>query len=130
MLDDHSRLAYVEICTDEKAAIAVGVLHRAVAWFAERNVTVERVLSDNGSCYRSAAWREVCATLGITPKRTRTYRPQATGKIERLHRTLSDGWAHARHYQSETERRQALPGWLHFYKHHRAHWAERVRFFV
>jgi len=121
VIDDHSRLAYVEICSDEKAATAVGVLRRAVAWFDERGVDTERVLSDNGSCYRSNLWREVCAELGITHKRTRPYRPQTNGKIERFHRTLADGWAYARHYTSNAERRAALPGWLHFYNHHRIH---------
>jgi transposase InsO family protein len=121
VIDDHSRLAYAEICTDEKAATAIGVLQRAVSWFAAHGVTVERVLSDNGSAYRSYAWRDACAELGITPKRTRPYRPQTNGKIERFHRTLSDGWAYARHYHSETDRRAALPGWIHFYNHHRAH---------
>ncbi|WP_328527019.1 IS481 family transposase [Kribbella sp. NBC_00359] len=121
VLDDHSRVAYVEICTDEKAATAIGVLRRAVAWFADRGITVERVLSDNGAAYRSHAWRDTCAELGITPKRTRPYRPQTNGKVERFHRTLADGWAYARFYTSETHRRTALPGWLHFYNHHRPH---------
>ena len=121
VIDDHSRVAYVEICADERAATAIGVLQRAVAWFAERGVTVERVLSDNGSCYRAHAWAQTCATLGITPKRTRPYRPQTNGKIERFHRTLADGWAYAKFYSSETERRSALPAWIHSYNHHRAH---------
>ena len=121
VIDDHSRVAYVEICTDEKAATAIGVLRRAVAWFADHGVTVERVLSDNGSCYRSHAWAEACAELAITPKRTRPYRPQTNGKIERFHRTLADGWAYTRHYSSETERRSALPAWIHSYNHHRTH---------
>ena len=94
---------------------------RAVAWFADRGVIVEGVLSDNGSAYRSHAWRAACIALGITAKHTRPYRPQTNGKIERFHRTLSDGWAYARLYDSETSRRNALPGWLHFYNHHRAH---------
>jgi transposase InsO family protein len=81
VIDDHSRVAYVEICADEKGATAVGVLQRAVAWFAERGVTVERVLSDNGSAYKSHAWRDACAELGIRPKKTRPYRPQTNGKI-------------------------------------------------
>ena len=123
VVDDHSRVAYVEICNDEKSETAVAVLQRATAWFAERGVTVERVLSDNGSCYKSFAWRDTCAALGITHKRTRPYRPQTNGKIERFHRTLADSWAYARFYSSETERRAALPGWLHFYNHQigRAH---------
>jgi transposase InsO family protein len=121
VIDDHSRVAYAEICSDEKANTATAVLQRAVAWFNERGVTVERVLSDNGSAYRSHAWREACAELTITPKRTRPYRPQTNGKIERFHRTLADGWAYARFYNSETARREGLPAWLHFYNHHRAH---------
>ena len=121
VLDDCSRVAYAEICADERADTAIGVLRRAVSWFAEHGVTVERVLSDNGSAYTSHAWRDACAELGITAKRTRPYRPQTNGKIERFHRTLADGWAYARRYDSETARRDALPAWLHFYNHHRAH---------
>ncbi|MFB9685989.1 IS481 family transposase [Amycolatopsis plumensis] len=121
VIDDHSRVAYAEIHTDETAVIATAVLRRAVAWFANRGVTVERVLSDNGSAYRSHAWRDTCAELGIIPKRTRPYRPQTNGKIERFHRTLAEGWAYARFYPSEAARRAALPGWLHFYNHHRPH---------
>ena len=121
VIDDHSRVAYAEICSDEKAATAIGVLRRAVAWFAERGVTVERVLSDNGSAYRSHVWADACAELSIRHKRTRPYRPQTNGKIERFHRTLADGWAYARFYESETERRAALPAWMHFYNHHRRH---------
>ncbi|MGL1409657.1 DDE-type integrase/transposase/recombinase, partial [Vibrio parahaemolyticus] len=74
-----------EIHDDETAATAVAVLRRAVGWFAARGVTVERVLSDNGSAYRSFAWRDACAELSIRPKRTRPYRPQTNGKIERFH---------------------------------------------
>ena len=123
VLDDHSRVAYAEIHDDETAATAIGVLRRAVAWFAARGVTIERVLSDNGSGYRSHAWRDACLELGITPKRTRPYRPQTNGKIERFHRTMADGWAFRRMFPSELARRQALPGWLHEYNHHRPHTA-------
>lgn len=119
--DDHSRVAYAEIHADEKAQTAIGVLRRAVSWFADRGVSVERVLSDNGSAYKSHAWRDACTELGITAKKTRPYRPQTNGKIERFHRTLADGWAYAKLYPSETARREALPGWLHFYNHHRHH---------
>ncbi|MEU6191686.1 integrase core domain-containing protein, partial [Nocardia sp. NPDC047038] len=104
-----------------KAATAIEVLQHAAAWFADHGVTIERVLSDNGSAYRSHAWREACDELRITHKRTRPYRPQTNGKIERFHRTLADGWAYARFYQSTEHRNQALPGWLHFYNHHRSH---------
>lgn len=91
VLDDHSRVAYAEICRDEKATTAIAVLRRAIAWFADHGVVVERVLSDNGSAYRSHAWRQACAEQAITPKWTRPYRPQTNGKIERFHRTLADG---------------------------------------
>lgn len=121
VIDDHSRVAYAEICADEKAVTAIGVLPRATAWFADRGVVVERVLSDNGSCYRSHDWRDACADLGIKHKRTQPYRPQTNGKIERFHRTLGDGWAYAQFYPSTSQRNAALPGWLHFYNHHRAH---------
>ena len=121
VVDDHSRVAYVEMHTDERSETAIGVLRRATTWFADRGVTVERVLSDNGACYRSYAWRDACAELGITHKRTRPYRPQTNGKIERFHRTLAGGWAYARLSASETERRNALPGWIHFYNQHRHH---------
>jgi transposase InsO family protein len=123
VLDDHSRVAYAEIHDDETATTAIGVLRRAVAWFAARDVTVQRVLSDNGSAYRSHAWRAACAELGIKAKRTRPYRPQTNGKIERFHRTLADGWAFARMFGSESARRKALPAWLHEYNHHRPHTA-------
>jgi transposase InsO family protein len=81
------------------------------------------VLTDNGSAYRSRAWRDARAELGIKPKRTRPYRPQTNGKIERFHRTMADGWAFARMFLSESARRKALPTWLHEYNHHRPHTA-------
>jgi transposase InsO family protein len=121
VIDDHTRIAYAEVHDDETAATATGVLTRAVAWYAARGITVERVLSDNGGAYRSFLWRDTCTELGITAKKTRPYRPQTNGKIERFHRTMADGWAHAHHYQSETQRRAALAGWLHEYNHHRPH---------
>jgi transposase InsO family protein len=121
VIDDHSRVAYAEIHDDETAATAVAVLRAAVAWFNDRGVTVQRVLSDNGSAYKSHAWRDACHELGITVKKTRPYRPQTNGKIERFHRTMAAGWAFARHYPTEKARRAALPAWLHHYNHHRPH---------
>ena len=121
VIDDHSRVAYVEAHDDETKETATRVLTNAVAWFAERGVTVQRVLSDNGSCYRSNLWRETCAELGITPKKTRPYRPQTNGKIERFHRTLAEGWAFKKFYNSESARLAALPSWVHQYNHHRPH---------
>ncbi|MER6678022.1 IS481 family transposase [Streptomyces sp. NPDC000983] len=122
-VDDHSRLAYSEILTDEKKETATGFWHRAHAFFAEYGITVERVLTDNGSCYRSRDWRDALAAAGIAHKRTRPYRPQTNGKVERFNRTLLDEWAYARPYRTETERRDAFPGWLHSYNHHRGHTA-------
>ena len=123
VVDDHSRIAYAEIHADEKAATAIQVLRNAAAWFAARGVSIERVLSDNGAAYRSRAWRDACAELGIRPKKTRPYRPQTNGKVERFHRTLADGWALGRFYSTEQARRKALPAWLHHYNHHRPHTA-------
>jgi transposase InsO family protein len=121
VIDDYTRLAYAECHDDEKAVTAVGVLYRAVAWFAERGVDVERVMSDNGSAYISHLWRDTCLDLGIKHKRTRPRRPQTNGKIERFHRTMADGWAYKKLYTSENTRRAALAGWLHQYNHHRPH---------
>ena len=121
VIDDHSRVAYAEIHDDETADTAIAVLQRAVAWFAARGVLVQAVLSDNGSCYRSHAWRDTCRDLGITHHRTRPYRPQTNGKIERFHRTMANGWAYSKHYNTENTRRAALPAWIHFYNHHRQH---------
>ena len=121
VIDDHSRIAYAEIHDDETALTAAAVLTRAVAWYAARGITVERVLSDNGSAYKSRLWQATCDQLGISVKKTRPYRPQTNGKIERFHRTMADGWAYNRHYDSEAERRAALAGWVHEYNHHRPH---------
>jgi transposase InsO family protein len=121
VIDDHSRVAYVEAHDDETRETATAVLRRAVAWFAERGVSVSHVLSDNGSAYRSHLWRDTCEELGIAPKRTRPYRPQTNGKIERFHRTLAEGWAFKKFYNSESARLAALPAWVHEYNHHRPH---------
>ena len=84
---------------------------------------MQRVLTDNGSCYRSRTWRDTLANAGITHKRTRPYRPQTNGKVERFNRTLLDEWAYAKPYRTEQERRDAYPAWLHAYNHHRGHTA-------
>lgn len=123
VIDDHSRVAYVEAHDDETAATAAAVLRNAVAWFAERGVTTHRVLSDNGPAYKSHLWHDTCAELGITVKKTRPYRPQTNGKIERFHRTLAEGWAFKKFYTSEHARLAALPAWVHEYNHHRPHTA-------
>lgn len=122
-VDDHSRLAYSEILADEKKETATAFWGRAHAFFTAAGITVERVLTDNGSCYRSRSWRDTLAEAGITHKRTRPYRPQTNGKVERFNRTLLDEWAYAEPYRTEQERRDAYPIWLHTYNHHRGHTA-------
>ena len=121
VIDDYTRLGYAECHDDETAATAVAVLYRAVPWFAEHGVSVERILTDNGSAYVSHLWRDTCTELGITPKKTRPRRPQTNGKAERWHRTMADGWAYKKFYASENARRAAPAGWLHQYNHHRPH---------
>ncbi|NJP97092.1 IS481 family transposase [Nonomuraea sp. FMUSA5-5] len=122
-IDDHSRLAYTEILPDETKESATAFWQRAQAFFTVYGITVRRVLTDNGNCYRSRLWRETLTKAGITHKRTRPYRPQTNGKAERYNRTLLDEWAYAQPYTSEAERRAALPAWLHAYNHHRGHTA-------
>jgi transposase InsO family protein len=121
VIDDHSRVANAEIHGDETAATAVRVLRRAVSWLAARGLTNERVLSDNGSAYKSHLWRDTCREMNVKAKKTRPYRPQTNSKIERFHRTLADGWAFKRFYGTESARRNALPAWLHHYNHDRPH---------
>jgi transposase InsO family protein len=122
-VDDHSRLAYSEIHADEKKETATGFWTRAHAFFTTCGIAVERVLTDNGSCYRSRDWRDALAAAGIAHKRTRPYRPQTNGKVERFNRTLLEEWAYYRPYRSEQERRDVFPDWLHTYNHHRGHTA-------
>lgn len=106
-----------------RAAAAAGFWTRAQNFFGQAGITVQRVLTDNGSCYRSRTWSNTLADAGITHKRTRPCRPQTNGKVERFNRTLLDEWAYAKLYPSEQERRAAFPGWLHGYNHHRRHTA-------
>jgi transposase InsO family protein len=122
-LDDHSRLAYSEVLDDETAATTAAWWRRAIGWFAARGIRIERVLTDNGSCYRSKLWTQVCAEHRIKPKKTRPYRPQTNGKVERFHRTLLLEWAYVRVYASDAARTRALDKWLHLYNHHRTHTA-------
>jgi transposase InsO family protein len=124
-VDDHSRLAYSEVHTDEKAATCAGFLRRAAAFFATTGITrIERVLTDNAWSYRkSALWKQVLADLGATGKLTRAYRPQTNGKVERFNRTLLDEWAYLRPYTSNEQRTAALADFLHTYNHHRSHTA-------
>jgi transposase InsO family protein len=120
-IDDCSRLAYSEILRDERKETCAAFWLRANAFFNSHGITVERVLTDNGPGYRSNAWRD--ALGDIAPKRTRPYRPQTNGKVERFNRTLIEEWAYVRVYSSNAERTAALDDWLHLYNHHRRHTA-------
>ena len=120
-IDDFSRVTYAEIHSDEQATTVVGFLQRAVAWFALRGVTVQRVLTDNGSAYVSKHFRQACSALGITPKRTRPYTPRTNGKAERMIQTLIREWAYRFAYRNSDERRSWLLPYLHFYNAHRRH---------
>ena len=122
-VDDHTRLAYSEILPDERKETAAAFWHRAQAFFTDLGITVERVLTDNGSCYRSRIWHDTLKAAGIAHKRTRPYRPQTNGKVERFNRTLLDEWAYLQPYTSNTERTEALAPFLHTYNYHRCHTA-------
>jgi transposase InsO family protein len=122
-IDDATRLAYVEVLADEKAPTAIAFLGRAVAFYARHGISVERVITDNGSAYRTTTHALACRALGIRHVRTRPYRPQTNGKAERFIRTMLAGWAYGAIYASSTERTAALDGWLHHYNHHRRHQA-------
>jgi transposase InsO family protein len=120
-VDDHSRLAYAEVLTDERATTAAAFLRRAVAYYRRHGIHVERVLTDNGSAYISTIHAICCRRLGIKHLRTRPRRPQTNGKAERFIRTLLAGWAYGAIYRSSTERTAALDGWLWHYNHRRRH---------
>jgi transposase InsO family protein len=120
-IDDATRLAYAEVLPDETAHSAVTFLRHAVAFYERHGIHVERLLTDNGSAYRSSVHAIACRSLGIRHLRTRPYRPQTNGKAERLIRTLLGGWAYGAIYRSSHERTQALDGWLWHYNHHRRH---------
>ncbi|MDQ1051908.1 transposase InsO family protein [Streptomyces sp. V4I2] len=121
-LDDHSRLAYTEALEDERAITAVAFWQRAVAFFAEHDIApIQRVLTDNGACYRSRAWAAALAAARTKHKRTRPYTPQTNGKVERYNGTLAREWAYVRDYTSEHERRVALADFLNYYNHERPH---------
>ena len=122
-IDAYSRIAYSEILNAEDAVCCTGFLERAHAWFGLHNVVIERILTDNGAGYRSNAWRDLCAELAIPHTRTRPYRPQTNGKVERFNRTLNAEWARVRVYRRNSDRDRALDRWLHRYNHHRCHTA-------
>ncbi len=120
-IDDATRLAYAEVLADEKATTAIAFLKRARAFYASYGITVQALLTDNGSPYRSTIHAIACRTLGIRHLRTRPYRPQTNGKAERFIRTLLGGWAYGAIYGSSNERTAALDAWLFRYNHHRKH---------
>jgi transposase InsO family protein len=122
-VDDHSRLAFSEVHDDETAATTTGFWDRALAFFTAHGIAVREVLSDNGPAYRSREWARINASAGITIRRTRPYRPQTNGKVERYQRTMRDEWGYGKAYASESARRNALTSWLHIYNHHRPHTA-------
>jgi len=117
-----SRLAYTEILTDEKKDTAAGFWERANAYFASLGITVRQVLTDNGACYRSHAFRDALG-VAVKHRRTRPYRPQTNGKVERFNRTMLEEWAYARPYRTEAERVAAFQGWLDYYNYRRGHTA-------
>jgi transposase InsO family protein len=120
-VDDATRLAYVEVLADERGETAAGFLRRAVGWLASMGVKVERVMSDNGSCYRSHLHARACRELGLRHLRTRPYRPRTNGKAERFIQTLTNGWAYGAVYGNSAERAAALSGWLTHYNFTRRH---------
>jgi transposase InsO family protein len=120
-IDDCTRLAYAEVLANEKATSVVAFLERAVAFYERHGMTVQQLLTDNGSAYRSAVHAIACRALHIRHLRTRAYRPQTNGKAERFIRTLLGGWAYGAIYRDSTERTAALDGWLWHYNHHRRH---------
>jgi len=122
-LDDRTRIIYSEIHNDERAVTAAGFWGRAVHYFAELGIDCERVITDNGACYKARLWHQACAATGTTVKKTRPRRPQTNGKVERYHRTLLEEWAYIRPWTSETQRQAGYDHFCHFYNHHRPHGA-------
>jgi transposase InsO family protein len=120
-VDDTTRVAYVEILDHEKGATCVGFLRRAIQVFASMGVGVERVMTDNGTRYRSKVHRAAVAELGIRHIRTQPYRPRTNGKAERFIQTLQREWAYGVAYSDSLQRRQALGPWLRYYNGHRPH---------
>ena len=120
-IDDHSRLSFTAIHDDEKAVSAIAFLKAAVAWYKSMGVRVERVMTDNGSCYISHAFRKACRALAIRHIRTKPYTPRTNGKAERFIQTALREWAYARAYQTSAQRAADLPIWTHMYNWHRPH---------
>ena len=133
-IDDHSRLAYVEVLADECAETAVGFLKRALRWYRRQGIPVERIMTDNGGCYVSRVFQQACREHEVRHLRTRPYRPQTNGKAERFIQTLIREWAYKRPYRTSNQRRKQLNPWLRYYNRQRPHSAlgakppfERIR---
>lgn len=122
-LDDHSRIAYLEALPDQRKETAIAFTSRALRWFSDLGVSVTSVMTDNGSCYRSCGFADLLSAAGIRHLKTRPYRPQTNGKVERFNLTLKIGWAYGAMYRSNQERLHNLLQWLHYYNHHRPHMA-------
>lgn len=120
-IDDASRLSFTQIHPDEKAVSAVAHLRAAVAWYAAMGLTIARVMTDNGRCYKSRAFKAACDALGIRHIRTRPYTPKTNGKAERFIQTALREWAYARAYHTSDQRAADLPAWTHLYNWHRPH---------
>jgi transposase InsO family protein len=120
-IDDNSRVAFAKIMSDEKKRSAVAFLKAALAYYASLGIKIERVMTDNGSCYRSFAFRTACKRLGLRHIRTKPYTPKTNGKVERFIQTSLREWAYARAYENSRQRKEQLPTWLHRYNWHRPH---------
>jgi transposase InsO family protein len=120
-IDDASRIAFSQVMKNEKRGCAIAFLKAAVAYYASLGVTVERVMTDNGSCYKSFAFRKACKRLGLRHIRTKPYTPKTNGKAERFIQTSLREWAYAQAYNTSKERAAELPRWLHRYNWHRPH---------
>jgi len=120
-IDDASRIAFSQVLNDEKKESAIGFLRAAIAYYASLGVKVQRVMTDNGSCYKSFAFRKACQRLGLKQIYTRPYTPKTNGKAERFIQTCLREWAYARAYQRSDERTSELTHWLHAYNWHRPH---------
>src|SRR5919204_2364989 len=122
IVDDHSRLAYVELHDDEKAATVTGFVERALAFLAEHEIVAKQLMTDNGFSYvKNRSLRELLARHGIRHLTTQPYRPRTNGKVERFHQTMSREWAYGLVYRSHRDRAAALPHWLNHYNKARPH---------
>ncbi len=120
-IDDHSRLSFTQIHPDEKAVSAIAHLRAAVAWYRRLGIRVERVMTDNGPCYQSYAFRDACRELGLRHIKTKPYTPRTNGKAERFIQPALREWAYARAYETSDQRAAHLPVWNHMYNWHRPH---------